>query len=107
MTQNNGQPQTTKRQVTETEWKELLSVAFPLTDSGTISIEAFTAGLRLIKARLDAAPAEQADRLMLSIAIGTYKGASAEVRDRELFAIFDIFGERLKTKFMERRRERL
>ena len=106
MTQNNGQPQTTKRRVTEAEWNELLTQAFPLTDSGTISIEAFTEGLRRIKGRLDDAPAEQADQLMLSIAIGTYRGASQEVRDRELFAIFEVFGERLKTKFMERRRER-
>ena len=105
MTQNNG-PQTTKQQVSETEWKQLLAAAFPLADNGTISDEDFRVGLRLIKARLDEAPTEQADQLMLSIAIGTYKGTSAAVRDREMFAIFEIFGERLKTKFMERRRDR-
>ena len=42
---------------------------------------------------------------MLSIALGTYKRASPDARDSELFAIFEIFGERLKTAFMERRRE--
>lgn len=106
MTQNNGQPQTTKRPVSEAEWKELLKEAFTLSHDGTISIDTFRAGLRRIKERLDHAPIEQADQLMLSIAIGTYKDASPEARDSELFAIFEIFGERFKTKFMERRRDR-
>jgi hypothetical protein len=104
MTQN-GQPQTAKRRVTESEWKGLLIQAFPLSDGGTISIEAFRAGLRRIKDRLDNAPIEQADQLMLSIALGTYKRASPDARDSELSAIFEIFGERLKTAFMERRHE--